>query len=194
MKNHENPESVRQTPALVAGIERVLGGITGFAMGLSAIGILIALGLVVYAVVARYGFNAAPTWVDDTVGFMLAGIVMLATASTLRRGQHVSVDMLTGALSTRSPRAKRIADLWSALAVGVFSVMLIVNGWETAMSSRMLGITTSGNVEIPIYWLELLLPLGGGLMLLVTIEALLRLLTNTPSLATGGHHHEENTQ
>lgn len=175
-------------------IERIIGSITNFAMALSAIGILAALGLIVYAVVARYGFNAAPTWVDDTVGFLLAGIVMLATAATLRRGQHISVDMLTGVLIKRSPRAKWWADVWATLSVMVFSLMLIINGWETAMSSKMLGITTSGNVEIPIFWLELLLPFGGSMMLLVAIEGLLRQLTGAPSLATHGRHDEENTQ
>lgn len=194
MTKIDKPAAVQRLHPAIAGLERVLGIVTGAAMALSATGILIAFGLVIYAVVARYGFNAAPTWVDDTVGFMLAGIVMLGTATTLRRGQHVSVDMLTGGLATRSPRGKRLADIWSALAVAVFSVMLIFNGWETAMSSRMLGITTTGNVEIPTFWLELLLPLGGGLMLLVALEALLRLLTHSPSLATGGHHHEDDTQ
>jgi TRAP-type C4-dicarboxylate transport system permease small subunit len=52
------------------------------------------------------------------------------------------------------------------------------------MSSRMLGITTSGNVEIPVYWLQLLLPLGGAILGLVALEALLRNALGAPSLAT----------
>jgi TRAP-type C4-dicarboxylate transport system permease small subunit len=60
------------------------------------------------------------------------------------------------------------------------SLILIVNGWQTAMSSRAIGISTSGNVELPVYLLELLLPLGGVLMLLVSLEALLRLALGLP--------------
>ena len=60
------------------------------------------------------------------------------------------------------------------------SLILVVNGWQTAMSSRAIGISTSGNVEVPLYLLELLLPLGGLLMLLVSIEALLRLALGLP--------------
>ena len=51
--------------------------------------------MVAYAVVMRYVFNSAPTWVDDSVGFILVGIVMLGAATTLRQGGHINVDMLT---------------------------------------------------------------------------------------------------
>jgi TRAP-type C4-dicarboxylate transport system permease small subunit len=165
----------------IALLERAVGLITGFAMALSAAGLLVALLLVIYAVVMRYLFNRAPTWVDDSVGFLLVGIVMLAAACTLRRGGHISVDILTGRLGGN---AKRWAEAWSMGAVLVVSAILVVNGWQTAMSSRMLGITTSGNVEIPVYWLQLLLPLGGAILGLVALEALLRNALGAPSLAT----------
>lgn len=165
---------------LVHAVERVVGAVTGTARALSALGVLVSLVLIVYAVVLRYFFNHAPLWVDDTVGYMLVGIVMLATAATLREGEHISVDMLTGQLRGR---AKRWADAWSMASVALISLMLIVNGWETAMSSKLLGIMTTGHFEYPIYTLQLLLPLGGLTMLLVALEALLRLAVGAPSLA-----------
>ena len=67
------------------------------------------------------------------------------------------------------------------------ALILIVNGWETAQSSRMLGISTSGTVELPVYQLQLLLPLGGLLMLVVSLEALLRQALGLPALAKSAH-------
>ena len=55
------------------------------ATALSAAGVLISLVLIAWAVVMRYAFNRPPAWVDDTVGFMLVGIVMLAASQSLRR-------------------------------------------------------------------------------------------------------------
>jgi TRAP-type C4-dicarboxylate transport system permease small subunit len=125
----------------------------------------------------RYVFNAAPTWVDDTVGYMLVGIVMLAAATTLRQGAHINVDILTGDLKGARRRA---ADAWSMLAVLVFALVLIVNGVQTAMFAKSLGLNTTGNVEVPVFWLQLLMPIGGVLLLVASIEGLLRVALGLP--------------
>ena len=157
--------------------ERLVDAITWIATALSAAGVLAALAFVTYGVVMRYVFNSAPTWVDDTVGYMLVGIVMLAAATTLRQGAHISVDILTSKLPGMR---RRIAEAWSMLAVLAFSIVLVVNGWQTAMFSKMLGLNTTGNVELPVFWLQLLMPLGGVLLLLASIEGLLRIAFGIP--------------
>src|SRR6185437_1146010 len=106
--------------ALMRAFERIVGAVTWVATALSAAGVLTALAFVAYGVVMRYVFNAAPAWVDDTVGYMLVGIVMLAAATTLRQGAHINVDILTGNLRG-TPR--RVADAWSMLAVLVFAIV-----------------------------------------------------------------------
>jgi TRAP-type C4-dicarboxylate transport system permease small subunit len=160
-------------------IGRGVGALAQGAMALSALGVLVSLGLIVYSVVLRYAFNRPPVWVDDVVGFLLVGTVMLAAAHTLRMGEHIGVDILTERLG---PRGRRWAEAWGMAAVVVVSLILIVNGWNTAMFSKMLGILTAGEVEAPLYLLQLLLPLGGLLMLLVALEALLRLALGAPPL------------
>ena len=165
-------------------LARFIGALNAAAVALSAAGVLASLALIAWAVVMRYGFNRAPVWTDEVVGFLLVGIVMLAAAQSLRRGEHIGVDLLTSKLS---PRGQRWAQAWSSLSVVVVSLILIVNGVQTAMFSRKLGILTEGNLEIPVYWLQLLLPVGGAIMLLVALEALLRLAAGLPSLAQDAH-------
>jgi TRAP-type C4-dicarboxylate transport system permease small subunit len=156
---------------------RLLGALTGAAVALSAAGVLASLALIAWAVVMRYAFNRPPAWVDDAVGFLLVGVVMLAAAQVLRRGEHIGVDLLTSRLS---PRARAWADAWSALAVLAAALVLVVNGWSTAMFSRQLGIVAEGNVEIPVYWVQLFLPLGGLMMAIVALESLARLAAGAP--------------
>ena len=48
------------------------------------------------------------------------------------------------------------------------------------MFSRSLGIVTEGHLELPECWLMLLLPLGGALLLLTAVEALVRLAVGVP--------------
>ena len=143
------------------------------AMALAAIGLLMSLVLIGWAVVMRYVFNAAPVWVDDIVGFNLVAIVMLAAAQTLRRGEHIGVDLLVGRLSAAG---RRWARAWAAIATGAIACVLIVNGWGTAKLARTLGLLTEGALEWPTWWLMLLMPVGGALLLLAAIEALWRVL------------------
>lgn len=161
-------------------LARLVGALNAAAMALSAAGVLASLALIAWAVVMRYAFNRAPVWADEVVGFMLVGIVMLAAAQCLRRGEHIGVDLLTARLS---PRGQAWAQAWASASVAVVAVILIVNGWQSAMFARKLGILTEGNLEIPVFWLQLFLPLGGGMMLLVALEALLRQAVGAPPLA-----------
>lgn len=150
---------------------RVVSALAALGMAVAAAGLLASFALIGWAVIMRYGFNAAPIWVDEVVGFLLVAIVMLAAAQTLRRGEHIGVDLLTDRLSAR---ARRWAAGWAALATGVIAGVLIVNGWETAALARRLGLLTEGSLEWPTWWLMLLMPVGGTLLLLATVEALWR--------------------
>ncbi len=178
------PVSPAPLPGALGVIERAVGALARGAMALAALGVLVSLALIAWSVVLRYAFNRPPVWVDDVVGFLLVGTVMLAAAHTLRVGEHIGVDILTERLG---PRGRRWAQAWGMAAVAVVSLILIVNGWNTAMFSRMLGILTAGEVEVPLYLLQLLLPLGGLLMLLVALEALLRLALGAPPPAAATH-------
>lgn len=171
-------------PAALRLLGRVIGLINRIAIAISAAGVLVSLALIAWAVVMRYAFGRPPVWVDEVVGFMLVGIVMLASADVLRRGGHIGVDLLTGRLGTRG---RLWARAWSSLAALGAALVFVVNGWETAMFARQLGIATEGHLELPQYLLMLLLPLGGVLMGLTAGEALLRLALGAAPLDVEGH-------
>jgi len=164
-------------PRALRWLSRLTGALVQGAIALAAAGLLVSLALIGWSVVMRYVFNQAPVWVDDAVGFLLVAIVMLAAAETLRRGEHIGVDLFTDRLA---PRAARWAQIGAVFAVLLVSVILVINGWQTAMQSRQFGVVTEGQIEWPVWWLMLLLPLGGALMGLVSVELLWRLLLGLP--------------
>jgi TRAP-type C4-dicarboxylate transport system permease small subunit len=174
---------VNEGPALRA-LSRVVRALAGAAMGLAAAGLLLSLALIGWAVVMRYVFNAAPVWVDEVVAFLLVAIVMLAAAQTFRRNEHIGVDLLVERLSARG---RRWAAAWGALATLGITGVLIFNGWGTAMLARTLGLLTEGHLEWPTWWLMLLMPVGGLLLLLAAVEALWRALAGLPPIAGDAH-------
>ena len=173
---HQLPDTAGESTALRI-LSQAVATLCSAAMALSAIGILISFALIGWAVVMRYFFNAAPAWVDELVGHLLVATVMLAAAQTFRRGEHIGVDVLVQRLS---PTGKRWAMVWAAVACGVVAVVLVVSGWHTAMLARTLGLVTEGHLEWPVWWLMLLLPLGGAMLLLATIEVLWRTWVGQP--------------
>ncbi len=175
-------------PRLLCVLGRVNGALCDGAIALSATCLLVSMALIGWAVAMRYVFNRPPVWTDDAVGFLLVAIVMLAAAQVLRRGEHIGVDVLTDRLRGR---AARWARAWAAVAAGVVAIILVVNGWETAMQSRQFGIVTEGRIELPVWWLMLLLPVGGSLMALVAVESLWRLALGLPPLSRHRSHGGE---
>ncbi|HNT38441.1 MAG TPA: TRAP transporter small permease [Rubrivivax sp.] len=162
---------------LLRALARTVEVLTTVAMALAAAALLLALALIGWAVVMRYAFNAAPVWVDEVVGFALVVVVMLGAAQTLRRGEHIAVDLLVHRLPAR---ALRWAQAWAALAALAVAAILVVNGWETAALARTLGILTEGHLEWPTWLLMLLMPVGGALLGLAALEALWRALAGLP--------------
>ena len=171
-------ESTDDSPALRL-LGRVVGALAGAAMAVGAAGLLLSLALIAWSVVMRYVFNAAPVWVDDAVGFLLVATVMLAAAQTLRRDEHIGVDILTTKLG---PKGQRWARAWAAIASGAVGCLLIFNGWDTAMLAKTLGLLTEGGLEWPTWLLMLLMPLGGALLLLASVEALWRAIAGAPPI------------
>lgn len=156
-------------------LSQAVAYLTGGAVALSAAATLVCLILIGWSVVMRYFFNAAPVWVDELVGHLLVAIVMLAVAQTFRRGEQIAVDILVERLTARG---KRLAMLWAALVTGLVAVVLVYSGWTSTVLAHTLGLVTEGHLEWPVWWLMILMPLGGALLLLAAIETAWRVCTH----------------
>lgn len=162
---------------MAALIYRAIRLLTDAAAAIAAASVLVMLALVAYSVAMRYFWDAPKVWVDEVVGFMLVGSVMFAVAEALRRGEHISIDLLTERLG---PRGKRAAAVFALLAVLAFAAALLWEGRETVAFARMLGLMTEGYVTLPLWILQLMVPIGGALLLLAAIAELLRIAAGLP--------------
>lgn len=167
-----HPEVNSTAHRWVMRLDRAVSALCTLAMGLAATALIASLFMIVYSVAMRYFINKPQVWVDDSVGFLLVAIVMLAAADVLRKGEHIGVDFLTNMLGARG---RRIAAVWGMVGVLLTAALLMVEGWSTVQFSRMLGVITHGHVEIPLYWIQALLPIGGVLLGLAGLTALARM-------------------
>lgn len=107
-----------------------LYGATAWLAGLGMIGILV---MVLLTVLSRViGFNAPGT--DAYAGYAMAGCGFMALASTLKKGEHIRVTLLLGALKGKALKTMEVTALVIATTLAGFlafySTRLVYQSWE----------------------------------------------------------------
>jgi TRAP-type C4-dicarboxylate transport system permease small subunit len=160
-----------QTPVQRAAraFERCAAAISRVAIWLAGAACLATLGLVCYAIAMRYFFNHPQSWSDEAVGWLIVVTVMLALPEAQRRGEHIGVDALTEKLGAR---AKRWAAALGIVSVAIVAYLFLSEGVEMVLFTRMVGIVSNVLPEIPLWAIQAFVPIGGALLLLVTVAQL----------------------
>lgn len=92
-----------------AVIVRVADGLSLAAAGLGVACLFALLGVMLFEVVARYGFAAPTVWGGDLGAMLTGALFLLGGARTLREGGHVRIDVLSGRLPARVERGFGLA-------------------------------------------------------------------------------------
>jgi TRAP-type C4-dicarboxylate transport system permease small subunit len=159
-------------------VARVVAGLSRLAGALGAAATVLCLGLVCYAVGMRYLLGQPQPWTDKVAGWLVVALVMLAAPETQRRFEHIGVDIAIGRVG---PRVARAMHLVGVLSVVVVAAVLLNAGIEAVQFSRMIGLM-SDLEGVPIWWVQMLLPIGAALLLVVALcQALLLVLGRSPA-------------
>ena len=129
--------------------------------------------MIAYEVLARYFFAAPTIWAAELSQLCLLWGTFLGMARPLHNHEHIRITVLTGALG---PRAKRGAEIFALLFIGVFAAVVVWYGAEIALDSFLRGRSTGTMLNIPNWWSEATIPIGFGLLLLQCLVELARRL------------------
>jgi TRAP-type C4-dicarboxylate transport system permease small subunit len=146
-------------------VQRGVAILAGAAEALACLSTLICLVLICVSVGARYFLHMPIPWIDKVAGWCVLGMVLLAAPEAQRRFEHIGVDVATGAIG---PRLARAAHLLGVVSVGLVAAILLDSGIETVSFSQMIGVVTEV-FEIPQWYVQLLLPVGAALLLIVAV-------------------------
>ena len=114
-------------------------------------------------VIGRYLFNDPTAWALELSEYSLLFLAYLGAAYTLLVEGHVKVDIFYNrwSLKTRS-----IADVISSLIGMVYCAVLIWQGSKLALMSLEHGAVSSGAMGLPLFPLQIIVPIGSALLLL----------------------------
>lgn len=165
---------------MTSGREHALRRVTwvldqpGYWVGRAAAWLIVPMvGVLVFEVVARYGFNRPTLWAYDITYMLYGSLFMLGAAYALGRDAHVRADFLYNIMS---PRVQGLIDALFILLL-FFPAMLFFTlaTFDYAVDSWARGerIVTSPWMPI-IYPLKSVMPITGALLFIQGISELLK--------------------
>jgi TRAP-type mannitol/chloroaromatic compound transport system permease small subunit len=141
---------------------------------------------------SRYAFNLSSNAWLEIQWYMFAALVMLGCSYTLKRNEHVRVDILYGSLSTRR---KIWVDIAGGLAFLLPAVLILAYlSWPVFYNSWTEGETSANAGGLTRWPVKLLLPVGFALLALQGLSELVKRVAMLTGHLPADTHYERPLQ
>ncbi|MBC2709690.1 MAG: TRAP transporter small permease [Desulfosarcina sp.] len=131
------------------------------------ISVMVALVALFFNVVLRYGFNYTLAWSEELVREVIIYTTFIGCCSAVKNRSMIKIDASVQLI----PKLKTPLTYFSNLVMLVFSVMMMVYGWQmVALQARTFQKTVI--LQIPLAYLYVILPLTGVLMFMRTVQVM----------------------
>ena len=172
MPSEHKAGAARRGGPLLAALDQLTALASRLFVALGAAIAVVMAAAITYSVVMRYVLNAPQVWTDELMGYLMVALVMFGFGETVRRGDHINVDLVTARLG---PRGQVLARIWGLVAMIAVAAVLLQRSWDMVAFSRMVGLLSDGYLAMPIWIPQSSLLIGFALMILASVNQLLRL-------------------
>ena len=149
---------------MLSGLDKVLSLFEDWTLFVSVMVALIAL---FFNVVLRYGFNYTLAWSEELVREVIIYTTFIGCCAAVKNRSMIKID----ASVQLFPKLKTLLTYFSNTVILIFSVMMMVYGWQmAAMQARTFQKTLI--LQIPLVYLYAILPLTGVLMFIRTLQVI----------------------
>lgn len=151
----------------MSGFDRALTRVENF---LAAGSLGIAAGLAIIGVILRYAFGSVIFWAEEAIIYLVIFSTFIGAAVTLRHNEHVNVDIVPTLLGERGK--------WVFALIGSTITLLycaIIGGYAWLLVTEPAAQnTTTPALGLPLWVVELALPIGLTLMFVRALEIVYR--------------------
>ena len=138
-----------------------------------AVGLLAGLVAVVcLGVFFRYVLNASLVWYDEFASYLLVWLTFFGTVVAAYHRRHIGFELVVDKLA---PQTRRVVDLLAEVAVLGFQIVLFYYGW--VLTQKMGDETAISLPWVKTAWVFSVMPITGGLMLLISLTRLAGILS-----------------
>ncbi len=170
--------------SMMKSVARGLAALSDLALWLAGLA-MVAMTLIVGAqVFFRYALNSSLVWSEPVSVLLMGWFIFLGSAVGTREGFHLSFDLLS---SLVSPQVRLAMESLSDAIVLVFGAAMAFYGWQlgaAAWGARMPALGLPDGISmVPVV-------LGGGLVVLFSLERLLRRFAGLDTASTSVAHQK----
>ncbi len=140
---------------------RVLDWVLAGAAVLAGLLLAAGIGTVLFEIAARNLFGVSYPWVFEINEYMLVYVPFLAAGWVLRKGGHVTVDLIESVLPTR---VLRVSDVLIATVGAAGCAVLVWFGVVLTRAAYSQGRVSLTVTQIPDVYVLSALPIGGALL------------------------------
>ena len=161
---YNRTKGISMTGMVLNKLDKVLSTFEDWTLFISVFVALVALFV---NVVLRYGFNYTLAWSEELVREVIIYTTFIGCCSAVKKRSMIKID----ASVQLFPKLKTPLTYFSNTVILVFSVMMMVYGWQmAAMQARTFQKTLI--FQIPLVYLYAILPLTGVLMFIRTLQVI----------------------
>lgn len=136
-----------------------------------AVLLLILMVVVVFlGVFFRYVLNASLVWYDEFASYLLVWLTFYGAVVALYRQRHIGFELVVDRLESGT---RRLIDIIGECFVLGFQFVLFYYGW--LLTEKMGDETAVSLVWVKMSWVYSVLPITGGLMLLISLVRLMEI-------------------
>lgn len=160
------------------GYGKFLDGIEKIEKLFLAVTVAIMIIVIIYQVILRYVFSASNAWSEELAKwYLFIYDVMVAAAIATRRNSHLQVDAFIGILK---PRTKAIYTVIATIVGIVFLAFLFC---YSVVLCQAAAVNVSAGLKIPMSVPYACMPIGAVLMILTSIEVIMKQLAEIAELS-----------
>lgn len=127
--------------------------------------------LVSLGVFFRYVLDASLAWYDEFASYLLVWLTFYGAVAASYRRRHIGFDVVVNRFM---PGTRRLVEIVAELFVLGFQFVLLYYGWD--LMQKMGDETAISLPWVKMGWVYSVLPIAGGLMLLISLDRLFHLL------------------
>ncbi len=135
---------------------------------------VVAASLMLFEAASRIALNESYHWVEELVRYGVVWAFFLCLALSARHGYHIRADFVHRRLP---PRIQHLCDVISAICGVLFAGFLCYAGTLQTMQLYRNGLLSESAMDLEMWRVQIMLPIGAAMLLIFYLGALWRGLT-----------------
>jgi C4-dicarboxylate transporter, DctQ subunit len=133
--------------------------------------------VILIEVLLRMIFNSTIIGSDEIACFMIIWSVFFTASIGIKTGNHVKIDIF---LHLMPPKMRQVVEIAGSIAAALFCIYFTYSGFFLVAEAIQVGDKTVGTIRTPLWLPQLIMPVGGILMVFRLLGQIIRQIRSYP--------------